>query len=305
MTNTKPTLIIMAAGMGSRYGGLKQLDQFGPAGETIMDYSIYDAHRAGFGKVVFIIRESFAKEFEQLIVEKIKDFIPVEWVFQEMDKLPSGFTSPPERSKPWGTAHAALMAKEVVNENFAIINGDDFYGLEAFEAMGTFLENAAVDKSDYALVGYPLGATVSKYGAVARGVCEHDSNLLLTKVTERTNIRYQGEDIVFTDEQNNTHILPPTTAVSMNFWGFSPKWFQQAEELFIDFLKTNGQHLTAEFYIPFVVDQLLKQQAARVQVLQTQAKWFGVTYKEDKPQVQQELQDLIRLGHYPPALWEK
>ncbi|MCK9292104.1 MAG: sugar phosphate nucleotidyltransferase [Bacteroidales bacterium] len=299
----KPSLLIMAAGMGSRYGSLKQLDHFGPSGETIMDYSIYDALRAGFGKVVFIIRESFAEEFEQLIIKKIKPFIQVEWVFQETDKLPQGFLCPEGRTKPWGTAHAALMAKDSIQEPFAVINGDDFYGSTAFQTMAGFLNGITATDTLYALIGYPLGATVSSFGSVSRGICEHDTQNLLTKITERTNIRYEEGEIIFTDEHGQSQVVAANTPVSMNFWGFSPAWFKQTENIFIEFLKDHGNSLSSEFYIPFVVDQLIQQKTATVEVLKTQAKWFGVTYKEDKPQVKQQLQMLIDTGHYPPELW--
>lgn len=298
-----PTLIVMAAGMGSRYGGLKQLDQFGPSGETIMDYSIYDALRAGFDKVVFIIRESFAKDFEQRIVKKLQPHIRVELVYQEVDKLPEGFQCPEDRSKPWGTAHAVLMAKDVVNEPFAVINGDDFYDLPAFQAMGDFLKQTHNTIGSYALVGYPLGRTMSEHGSVARGICAHNEQYQLLKVTERTSIRYEQGQIVYTNENNDVMPLAENTPVSMNFWGFGPDWFNKAEQVFIDFLRNNINVSGSEFYIPFVVDQLLRKEAATVAVLQTNARWFGVTYKEDKPMVQQQIKQLIEAGQYPPKLW--
>lgn len=299
----KPTLIVMAAGMGSRYGGLKQLDQFGPSGETIMDYSIYDALRAGFGKVVCIIRESFAKDFEQRMLTKIRPHIKVELVYQEINKLPQGFQCPEGRSKPWGTAHAVLMAKDVVNEPFAVINGDDFYDLPAFQAMGDFLRQTHNTASSYALVGYPLGGTMSEHGTVARGICAYNEQHQLLKVTERTSIRYEKGRIVFTDENNAVVPLSESTPVSMNFWGFGTDWFEKAEQQFIHFLQNNGNDSKSEFYIPSVVDQLLQKEAATAAVLQTNARWFGVTYKEDKPKVQLQLQQLIEAGQYPPNLW--
>lgn len=298
-----PTLIVMAAGMGSRYGGLKQLDQFGPSGETIMDYSIYDALRAGFDKVVFIIRESFAKDFEQTIAKKLQPHIRVELVYQEVDKLPEGFQCPEGRSKPWGTAHAVLMAKDVVNEPFAVINGDDFYDLPAFQAMGDFLKQTHKTIGSYALVGYPLGRTMSAHGTVARGICACNEQHQLLKVTERTSIRYEKGQIVYTNENNDVMPLAENTPVSMNFWGFGPDWFNKAEQVFIDFLRNNINVSGSEFYIPFVVDQLLRKEAATVAVLQTNARWFGVTYKEDKPMVQQQIKQLIKDGKYPPKLW--
>lgn len=304
MPNIKPTLIVLAAGMGSRYGGLKQLDHFGPSGETIMDYSIYDALRSGFGKVVFIIRENFAQEFEQNIVAKLKPHIKVALVCQELDKLPQGFQCPEERSKPWGTAHAVLMAKDLVKEPFAVINGDDFYDFPAFQAMGNFLRQTSSESSDYAMIGYPLGTTMSANGTVARGICTLNSNGSLEKVTERTSIHFDKHRIVFNDENNIKTELEANKLVSMNFWGFSPLWFEQAEQIFIHFLHKNIREKTAEFYIPYVVDQLLQNKVVSVSVLNTTARWFGVTYKEDKPMVQLQLQQLIEAGQYPEKLWD-
>jgi len=302
---TKPTLLVLAAGMGSRYGSLKQIDPVGPSGETIIDYSIYDAIRAGFGKVVFIIRKSFEEDFKDIFISKLQHHIPVEYVFQEIDKVPEGLAVSPDRTKPWGTAHAVLMAKDVIHEPFAVINGDDFYGSGAFQTMADYLNSLTVEtQTQYSLVGYQVGNTMSENGTVSRGICVEDENEFLVSVTERHHIQYAQGGIAFKDDDNALVFLKPDTLVSMNFWGFTPEYFKQTETLFSDFVKTNLDSLKAEFYIPFAIDNLINNATASVKVLRSDAKWFGVTYKEDKPLVIEKLAKLIEAGVYPAKLWK-
>ena len=301
----KPTLLVLAAGMGSRYGSLKQIDPVGPSGETIIDYSIFDAIRAGFGKVVFIIRKSFEQDFKDIFITKLQPYIPVEYVFQEIDKIPEGLTISPERTKPWGTAHAILMAKDCIHEPFAVINGDDFYGSDAFQTMAGFLSSLTPDqKTQYSLVGYQVGNTMSEHGTVSRGVCMADENGLLVSVTERTNIQFVNDRIAYIDSEGNFVFLNPETLVSMNFWGFTPEYFTQTETMFANFVKANLDSLKAEFYIPTAIDSLINSSAASVKVLRSDAKWFGVTYKDDKPLVVAKLAQLIKAGVYPAQLWK-
>ena len=301
----KPTLLVLAAGMGSRYGSLKQIDPVGPSGETIIDYSIYDAIRAGFGKVVFIIRKSFEQDFKDIFISKLQPHIQVEYVFQEIDKVPEGLAVSPERTKPWGTAHAVLMAKDVINEPFAVINGDDFYGSGAFQTMADYLNSLTAEtQTQYSLVGYQVGNTMSDHGSVSRGVCEEDKNELLVSVTERTNIQYAEGKIAYQEADGKPVFLNPETLVSMNFWGFTPEYFKQTEAIFSDFVKANIDSLKAEFYIPFAIDNLITNSKASVKVLRSDAKWFGVTYKEDKPLVIEKLAQLIKAGIYPAKLWK-
>ena len=301
----KPTLLVLAAGMGSRYGSLKQIDPVGPSGETIIDYSIYDAARAGFGKVVFIIRKSFEQDFKDIFITKLEPYIPVEYVFQEIDNVPEGLSFSPERSKPWGTAHAILMAKDIIHEPFAVINGDDFYGSDAFKTMAYFLNSLTADQqTHYSLVGYQVGNTMSENGTVSRGVCQEDADENLVSVTERTNIQYIDGAIAYQEAEEKPVFLNPETLVSMNFWGFTPEYFKQTESMFIDFVKANSDNLKAEFYIPTAIDKLISSSAASVKVLRSSAKWFGVTYKEDKPLVIEKLAQLIKSGIYPAQLWK-
>lgn len=300
----KPTLLVLAAGMGSRYGSLKQIDPVGPSGETIIDYSIYDAIRAGYGKIVFIIRKSFEKEFKELFISKLKGLIEVEYVFQELENIPSEFKIPAEREKPWGTGHAVLMAKECINEPFTVINGDDFYGAGAFAKMSDYLSALGPNQQNqFSLVGYQVGNTLSENGSVARGVCISDSDNNLVSVTERTNIKYTRGGIAYQDEDGTLVFLKPETPVSMNFWGFTPDYFKQTEKLFYEFLINRHQELKSEFYIPLAVDTMIKNQTAIVKVLTSNDKWFGVTYKEDKPIVIQKIADLVKVGLYPNKLF--
>jgi UTP-glucose-1-phosphate uridylyltransferase len=298
----KPTLLILAAGMGSRYGGLKQMDEIGPGGESIIDYSIYDAINAGFDKVVFVIRQSFAEQFKARFNPRLNGRIKVEYVFQELDKLPDGFTVPEGREKPWGTGHAILMAKDVVHSPFAIINADDFYGRDAYQKVFKFLTESR-DDNEYAMIGYPLRNTLSEYGTVSRGVCVTDAVGNLSSLAERTKIGYENNKIYFWEGETKTE-LTGEEPVSMNFWAFKPAFFQHLESQFNDFLKEKGNELKSEFYFNVVPDQLIKQGKAITKIITTTDKWFGVTYQEDRPEVHQRLKDLIDQGVYPERLWE-
>jgi len=300
----KPTLFVLAAGMGSRYGGLKQLDGLGPNGETIMDYSIYDAVKAGFGKIVFVIRSSFEKDFKTVVINKFKDLIDTDIVFQEINKVPEGSSYNPEREKPWGTNHAVLMGKEAIHEPFAVINADDFYGQESFAVLADFLRQVEGKKNEYCMVGYHVGNTLSESGAVSRGVCVVDENGLLQNVVERTHIEEKGGTINYLNENNEEVPILPNTPVSMNMWGFTPDYFDYSEEFFKEFLAENGQKLKSEFYIPLAVNNLIVEKKATCKVLDTPSKWFGVTYAEDRPQVVLKINELIRKGVYPGKLFK-
>lgn len=299
----QPTLLILAAGMASRYGSLKQIQQFGPSGETIIDYSIYDAIRAGFGKIVFIIRKDFADDFKEIFEPKLKGKVATDYVFQEMSAFVNGHEVPAERTKPWGTAHAVLCAKDAINEPFAVINADDFYGRDAFEKMAAFLKNDCKPDT-FSVVGYQLGKTVSEYGSVSRGVCEVDAAGNLSGITERTKIYKDGGQIVYENGDGSKHPLTAQTPVSMNFWGFDPAVFGISEKLFTEFLDKHIQEPKSEFFIPIVVDQFIGSKEGVVKVLPTSAQWFGVTYKEDAPGVQTSLDTLVKNGEYPDNLWK-
>ncbi|MGI6572844.1 MAG: nucleotidyltransferase [Fermentimonas sp.] len=298
----KPTLLILAAGMGSRYGGLKQLDGVGPHGETIMDYSIYDAVNAGFGKLVFVIRESFEDDFKEIIVKKYEDKIPVELVYQELDKLPAGFTPHPDRVKPWGTNHAVMMGKGVIDEPFAVINADDFYGRESFGVILDFLSELVNSQNRYCMVGYRVGNTLSESGTVARGVCEIDREGYLTGVVERTQVKWLNGKVSYKDGDRWVAI-DDNTPVSMNLWGFTPDYFKHSDDYFVTFLKENAENLKAEFFIPLLVNHLIVNGKASVKVLDTSSKWFGVTYANDRPGAVARLQELVDKGEYPSPLW--
>jgi choline kinase len=300
----KPTLFVLAAGMGSRYGGLKQLDGLGPNGETIMDYSIYDAIKAGFGKIVFVIRGSFEKDFRTVVINKFKDLIDTEIVFQEISNVPEGCTYLAEREKPWGTNHAVLMGKDVIKEPFAVINADDFYGQESFAILADFLRSVEGKQNEYCMVGYRVGNTLSESGAVSRGVCVVDENELLLNVVERTHIEEKGGKINFLDEKGEEVSIDKNTPVSMNMWGFTPDYFEYSEQYFKEFLAENGQLLKSEFYIPLAVNNLIVEKKATCKVLDTPSKWFGVTYAEDRPQVVLKINELIRKGVYPERLFK-
>lgn len=299
----KPTLFVLAAGMGSRYGGLKQLDGLGPHGETIMDYSIYDAIRSGFGKIVFVIRKDFEADFRSKILSKYENHIPVEVVFQALDNLPEGFVCPEGRTKPWGTNHAVLMGKDVIKEPFAVINADDFYGRNSFEVIAKELSTPKNRKGDYCMVGFRVGNTMSESGSVARGVCENKDGFLTT-VVERTAIAYnEKHEISFTDENGKEQILDPSTPVSMNLWGFTPDYFEFSEKYFVDFLKENINTPKAEFFIPLVVNELVTKGDASVKVLDTDSKWFGVTYAADRQGVVDKFAELHANGEYPEKMF--
>ncbi len=298
----KPTLFILAAGMGSRYGGLKQLDGLGPNGETIMDYSVFDAMRAGFGKVVFVIRKDFEEDFRKVVLSKYADHVPCEVCFQGIDNLPEGFTRNPERTKPWGTNHAVLMAKDLIKEPFMVINADDFYGKESFEVMAKFLLDVNGQEGKYCMAGYRVGNTLSEHGTVSRGVCATDKMGFLTDVVERTAIENKNGHVVYQDNGVDVEI-PFETPVSMNMWGFTPEYFAYAEEAFKAFLTENSQELKAEFYIPTLVNDMIKSGKATCQVLDTTAKWFGVTYADDRQMVVDKIQALVDAGVYPNKLF--
>ncbi len=299
----KPTLLILAAGMGSRYGGLKQTDKLGPSGETIIDYSIYDAIHAGFGRVVFIIREAIREEFVEVVMRKFEDKIPCSYVMQELDKLPEGYQLPAERKKPWGTGHAVLMAAQEIKEPFAVINADDFYGRDSFEQLARFLEQQDTESHNFAMVGYRLKNTLSEFGYVSRGICESNDEMLLTTVTERTKIKREENGIQYLDEQEKPHPLKEEDIVSMNFWGFTPKYFQHLETGFKDFLDENINKEKSEYYIPTEVNNLINKGTATVKVLPTSSSWFGITFKEDKQLAMDNIKKLVGEGVYPENLW--
>lgn len=298
----QPTLFILAAGMGSRYGGLKQIDGLGPSGETIMDYSVYDAMRAGFGKIVFVIRKDFEADFRQVVLAKYAHQVPCEICFQSVDKVPAGYSYNHERTKPWGTNHAVLMGKDLINEPFAVINADDFYGKESFEVLADFLKNVEGQQGRYCMVGYRVANTLSENGSVSRGVCTTDKNGYLTDVVERTHIEAVGNTVVYTEDGTDT-VLEPNTPVSMNMWGFTPDYFAYSEAAFCQFLKEYGQELKKEFYIPTVVNDMIRSGKATCKVLDTPSKWFGVTYADDREQVIMKLNQLIKQGVYPQRLF--
>ncbi len=301
----KPTLLILAAGMGSRYGSLKQMDGVGPNNEAILDYSIYDAIRAGFGKVVFVIRHSFAKEFQEVFnAERYGGKIAVEFVFQELEYLPEGLSVPEGRQKPWGTNHAVMMGKDVVKEPFAVINADDFYGMEAYATIGKYLSELGESRNRYCMVAYDLNKTLSSNGTVSRGVCGVDEKGDLTSMIERTQIeRMPDGKIVFHDGGADEE-LAEDTPVSMNLFGFTPDYFEYSYAYFMEWQKANCENLKAEFYIPTMVNKLIGEGTASLRVLRSAAQWHGVTYKEDKPALMQAIRDMIAEGRYPEKLWE-
>ena len=302
----KPTLLLLAAGMGSRYGGLKQLDGVGPNGETIMDYSIYDAIQAGFGKAVFVIRKDFEEEFRSKILSKYEDKIETELVFQSLDSLPEGFKCPIDRVKPWGTNHAIMMGASVINEPFCVINCDDFYNRDAFKVIGDYLSHLDESaKGNYAMVGFRVCNTLSENGTVSRGVCNKDENGYLTTIVERTSIKRHNDKICYNDGDNNWVELDENCPVSMNMWGFTPDYFKHSNDYFVEFLSNpqNLNNLKSEFYIPTMVDHLINTKQATVKILDTNAKWFGVTYAEDRPDVVNRIKKLIEAGEYPEKLF--
>ena len=297
----------MAAGMGSRYGGLKQLDTLGPQGQSIMDYSIYDAIQAGFGKIVWVIRRDFEEQFRTQILAKYEGHVPCELCFQSLDALPEGFTVPEGRQKPWGTNHAVLMGKDVIKEPFAVLNCDDFYDRDAFRVMAKFLSELPEGSTGkYAMVGFRVDNTLSESGTVSRGICENDEKThLLTGVVERTKIERHNGVVQYLDENDQWVSIPDTTPVSMNFWGFTPDYFAYSEAYFKMFLSDpkNQANLKSEFFIPLMVDHLIKTGKATCEVLDTTSKWFGVTYPEDRPEVVAKLAALHKAGQYPDKMF--
>ena len=310
----KPTLLVLAAGMGSRYGGLKQMDGLGPSGETIIDYSIYDAVKAGFGKVVYIVREYFREQMEETVKQKYAgvrtvDGAPLEFVFvtQELNKIPAGFTVPEERQKPWGTAHAVLMAKDVIHEPFAVINGDDYYGADSFRILGDWCREHEHSTGKYCIVGFELDNTLSENGTVSRGICSYDAKGNLTDIAEHLNIGKEADGVVYGDNSVNgqNHVALEAKALcSMNMWGFTPDYFTLSEEIFTEFLKKNILEPKKEYYIPFAVDTIIKSGKGSCEVLSTPSHWFGVTFKEDRPGVVAKFAELVKEGVYPSPLYK-
>lgn len=303
------TLVVMAAGMGSRYGGLKQIDPIGPCGEIIMDYSVYDAIEAGFDKVVFVIKREIEAEIRQLIGDRIAKQVRVEYVYQDLQRLPSGYSVPEGRTKPWGTGHAVLCCKDVVHEPFAVINADDYYGKEAFSLLYQELSQADEGAVPYpfCMVGYDVANTLTENGFVARGVCEINDNMLLTNITERTKIKQQDDKIVYTENDGESYTeIPKNSTVSMNFWGFVPKMLEELENRFAAFLEQNQTNIQkAEYFLPFVVNELIQEKKAVVTVLKTSEKWYGVTYKEDRERVAAAFEAMTESGKYPKGLWNQ
>lgn len=308
----KPTLLVLAAGMGSRYGGLKQMDSLGPHGETIIDYSIYDAVNAGFGQVVYIVRDYFLQDFKTSVLEKYRDLkcpdgVPVKFDFvtQEVNKIPSGFSCK-DREKPWGTAHALLMAKDVIQGPFAVINGDDYYGRDSFEVIANWLQRHEGTSGEYCLVGFFLENTLSESGTVSRGICRYSGDLMLTGISEHLNIRKDETGVILGDDSdtNQSQIkLNGQSLCSMNMWGFTTDYFSWSEGLFEVFLGSHSSDPKKEFYIPSVVNELIKTEQATCEILQTTSQWFGVTYKEDRPSVMKKLEDLVDQKVYPSPLY--
>jgi NDP-sugar pyrophosphorylase family protein len=298
----KPSLLILAAGMASRYGGMKQIEAFGPDGETIMDYSIYDAIRAGFGKVVFVIREEFAEQFKAIFEPKLKGKIETAYVYQHLDAHLDGYPRLSTRTKPWGTAHAVLCSEDSIAEPFAVINADDFYGRDAFEKAYSFLTEGCTERN-YAIIGYQLKQTLSSHGTVNRGVCSVNDSGNLTGVVERLNIAEQDGQILV-DDGMEPKLLTEETIVSMNFWCFHPSVFKYSSVLFQEFLKERGTEEKSEFFIPLVADRFMNETDGKVEVIPTSAIWFGVTYKEDAPAVKEAIGTLLNTGEYPAGLWK-
>lgn len=298
----QPTLLILAAGMASRYGSMKQTEGFGPGGETIMDYSIYDAIRAGFGKVVFIIRKDFAEGFKASFEPKLAGKIKTEYVYQQIDSYLDGLQVPEGRTKPWGTGHAVLCAKDVINEPFAVINADDYYGVDAFVKAAAFL-NDACDEKHYAIIGYELERTLSDHGSVSRGVCQVDDAQNLVSIKERTKI-YKENGVITYEDEAGKHTVPSDSSVSMNFWCFHQGLFNTTEPLFLDFVKSNNENIKAEFFIPLIAEDFMDNHGGHIRVIPTSSQWFGVTYKEDAPVVKASVDKLVADKVYPPSLWK-
>ena len=304
----KPILVVMAAGIGSRYGGLKQIDPMGPNGEIIMDYSIYDALKAGFGKVVFVIKKDIEEVFREKIGKRVEKLVDTEYVYQRIEDIPEGFTLPSERVKPWGTAHAVMSSRNVVDKPFAVINADDFYSRHSFQVLSDYLKdvNGQTEPYPFCMVGFQIENTLTEYGHVARGICSVGGDGCLKKIQERTRIQKFGTAAKYTEDGETWIDIPYGSMVSMNAWGFTPSLFRDLDERFPSFLQSNSANiLKAEFFIPTVIDSLISEGKASVKVLPSRERWYGVTYQEDKPVVRQALKELILSGTYPADLWEE
>jgi UTP-glucose-1-phosphate uridylyltransferase len=302
----KPTLLILAAGLGSRYGSLKQMDKLGPSGETLLEYSVFDAIRAGFGKIVFVIRRDIEADFKESVLNKLAEKVQVDYVFQELDVLPKGFSLPSDRVKPWGTGHAILVAAEKVKEPFAVINADDFYGKGSFKLLADFLISPEINSGNvYSMVGFRLEKTLSEFGFVSRGVCATDKDFNLLAANEKTHIERTELGIVSKLIDGNTEILDPQSFVSMNCWGFAPSLFDFLKQGFIEFLEQNIQNPKSEFYIPFMVNELIEKGSVKVKVLKGNDEWFGMTYQQDRELAVGRIRSLIKEGVYPDNLWKK
>lgn len=299
----QPTLLVLAAGMGSRYGSLKQIDRFGPSGETLVEYSMYDALRAGFGKIVMVVRHDFVNDFQEIVLNRAMRRADISFVYQELENLPHGFRLPPDRIKPWGTGHAVLMARDVVNTPFAVINADDFYGSQSYSIMADFLSKPQHGGEEYCLVDYSLENTLSESGAVSRGICQVDKHNYLVDITEHKKIYRNGSEIISLTDSGKV-IFTGKERVSMNLMGFLPSMFSHLQRQFSDFLTTNYQKPEAEFYLPTGMNEVIRSGSARVKVLPTLEKWFGVTYREDKDMVTKSLKKLVKEGIYPADLWK-
>ena len=300
----KPTLLILAAGLGSRYGSLKQIDSIGPSGERIIDYSVYDAVKAGFGKIVYVIRESFEEEFKEVILDSLPPEIETDYVCQELHYIPKGVEYPSERKKPWGTGHALMIAAPKIKEPFAVINADDFYGYESFKIAADYLsDNSENKKNEYALIGYRLRNTLSEFGSVSRGICEVDENNYMTSIVEIKEIKIENGGFIYKDENGEWQSLTGDENVSMNMFAFKPSVFDNFEKYFREFILSNYNDLKSEFYIPTAVDEMIRNNEAKVKVLESNALWFGLTYAEDKPIARDRMKELIDKGLYPSRLW--
>lgn len=311
----KPALLVLAAGMGSRYGSLKQMDGVGPSGETIIDYSIYDAIHAGFGKIVYVVREYFREEFEAIVRKKYAgvrcpdgEKPEFHFVTQELDRLPEGYAANSERQKPWGTAHAVLMARPVIHEPFAVINGDDYYGRDSFRLLADWLRKQEGREGSYCIVGFRLDRTLSESGGVSRGICTYDGERQLSDIAEHLHIAREADGKVYGDNSvtGEKHLeLEAEALCSMNMWGFTPDYFEKSERVFRTFLDRYAGELKKEYYIPYAIDSILKAKEGRCEVLASPSRWFGVTYKEDRPGVVAKFQELCRQGVYPVPLYGK
>ncbi len=301
MAKSKPTLLVLAAGIGRRYGGLKQIDRVGPSGETIMDYSIYDAIRAGVDKIVFVIREEIQLEFEEVIGSRLRGRVEIDYAFQELDMIPEGFTCPDNRKKPWGTGHAILVARDKIREPFIVVNADDFYGARSFQVIVDHLMHS--EENEYAMVGFILHKTLSDFGQVARGICKTDKNNFLRAIMEVTNIEKRRDRIVYVDASGREIDLSGEEVVSMNIWGFHPGIFDYLEQSFSAFLQQQSTNPKSEYYIPTLIFELLNQKKSTVKVLESNESWFGVTYREDKAEVIKKIRLLVDRGIYPESLY--